>query len=68
MKWITVVCYVLFNAIILKFYLGLFSLVFALFAVVYNDANKVIENGFFQGYDIVVIFLVSIQVKYCYEK
>ena len=65
---ISIVYYVLFNAIILKFYLGLFSLVFALFAVVYNDANKVIENGFFQGYDIVVIFLVSIQVKYCYEK
>ena len=40
---------------------------FAFFAVMYNDASKVIENGLFQGYDIVVILLVSIQVEYANE-
>ena len=32
-------------------------------AVMYNDAKEVLENGFFQGYDGVVILIVLIQVK-----
>ena len=32
-------------------------------AVMYNDANEVLENGFFQGYDGVVILIVLIQVN-----
>ena len=32
-------------------------------AVMYNDANEVVENGFFQGYDGVVILIVLIQVN-----
>ena len=32
-------------------------------AVMYNDANEVLENGFFQGYDNVVILIVLIQVN-----
>ena len=46
-----------------KFSVGIFSLVFASMAVMYNDANEVLENGFFQGYDGVVILIVLIQVK-----
>ena len=41
----------------------MFSLVFATMAVMYNDANEVLENGFFQGYDGVVILIVLIQVN-----
>ena len=41
----------------------MFSLVFATMAVMYNDAKEVLENGFFQGYDGVVILIVLIQVK-----
>ena len=48
---------------ILKFSVGIFSLVFASMAVIYNDANEVLENGFFQGYDGVVILIVLIQVR-----
>lgn len=29
--------------------LGLFSLLFGLVAVIYNDYQAVVENGFFQG-------------------
>ena len=46
-----------------KFSAGIFSLVFASMAVMYNDANEVLENGFFQGYDGVVILIVLIQVR-----
>ena len=46
-----------------KFSVGIFSLVFASMAVMYNDANEVLENGFFQGYDGVVILIVLIQVR-----
>ena len=49
------------------FYLGLFSLVFASMAVIYNDAKEVLENGFFQGYDSLVILIVLIQVEYLYQ-
>ena len=41
---------------------GLFSLVFATMAVMYNDAKEVLENGFFQGYDTIVVLIVLIQV------
>ena len=33
-------------------------------AVMYNDTNEVVQNGFFQGYDGLVILIVLIQVKY----
>ena len=46
-----------------KHFVGIFSLVFASMAVMYNDANEVLEHGFFQGYDGVVILIVLIQVK-----
>lgn len=32
-------------------------------AVMYNDANEVLEEGFFQGYDGVVILIILIQVS-----
>ena len=46
----------------ISFFIGLFSLVFATMAVMYNDAKEVLENGFFQGYDTVVVLIVLIQV------
>jgi len=49
------------SIVIRNLQLGLFSLVFATMAVMYNDANEVLENGFFQGYDGVVILIVLIQ-------
>merc|ERR1739844_736225 len=49
------------SIVIRNLQLGLFSLVFASMAVMYNDANEVLENGFFQGYDGVVILIVLIQ-------
>lgn len=49
------------SIVIRNLQLGLFSLVFASMAVMYNDANEVLQNGFFQGYDVVVILIVLIQ-------
>ena len=33
-------------------------------AVIYNDADAVLEHGFFQGYDGVVLLIVLIQVLF----
>ena len=33
-------------------------------AVMYNDAKEVLENGFFQGYDAIVVLIVLIQVSF----
>ena len=33
-------------------------------AVMYNDAKEVLENGFFQGYDTIVVLIVLIQVSF----
>lgn len=49
------------SIVIRNLQLGIFSLLFASMAVMYNDANEVLENGFFQGYDGVVILIVLIQ-------
>jgi len=49
------------SIVIRNLQLGLFSLVFASMAVMYNDANEVLEKGFFQGYDGVVILIILIQ-------
>ena len=40
---------------------GLFSLVFASLAVMWNDLDGVVSGGFFQGYTPVVVILVLIQ-------
>ena len=50
--------------IIPLYFIGLFSLVFATMAVMYNDAKEVLENGFFQGYDTIVVLIVLIQVSF----
>ena len=62
-------CYILlnlkFNVVKLYLYfIGLFSLVFATMAVMYNDTKEVLENGFFQGYDTIVVLIVLIQVAF----
>ena len=57
-----------FNVVKLYLYsIGLFSLVFATMAVMYNDAKEVLENGFFQGYDSIVVLIVLIQVYLSYN-
>jgi len=49
------------SIVIRNLQLGLFSLVFATMAVMYNDTKEVLENGFFQGYDTIVVLIVLIQ-------
>ena len=42
---------------------GLFSLLFGVAAVVFNDGSKVLHRGFFDGYDSVVWLVVILQVR-----
>merc|ERR1712168_469860 len=49
------------SIVIRNLQLGIFSLVFASLAVIWNDTGAVLSGGFFQGYTTVVVIVVLIQ-------
>ena len=51
------------SVVIRNLQLGMFSLVFGAFAVIYNDFDAVAKDGFFQGYNYLVVIIIILQVS-----
>ena len=51
------------SVVIRNLQLGMFSLVFGAFAVIYNDFDAVARDGFFQGYNYLVVIIIILQVS-----
>merc|ERR1712029_787392 len=49
------------SVVIRNLQLGMFSLVFGAFAVIYNDFDAVARDGFFQGYNYLVVIIIVLQ-------
>merc|ERR1711963_553789 len=49
------------SVVIRNLQLGMFSLVFGAFAVIYNDFDAVAKDGFFQGYNYLVVIIIILQ-------
>ena len=50
------------SVVIRNLQLGIFSLFFAAFAVLYADFDAIVEHGFFQGYNPLVFVIIVLQV------
>ena len=51
------------SVVIRNLQLGIFSLVFATSAVIFNDWDAVAKDGFFQGYNVLVFIIIVLQVS-----
>ena len=51
------------SVVIRNLQLGMFSLIFGAFAVIYNDFDAVANDGFFQGYNYLVVIIIILQVS-----
>lgn len=49
------------SVVIRNLQLGMFSLMFGAFAVIYTDLEAVIKDGFFQGYNFIVVIIIILQ-------
>ena len=54
------------SVVIRNLQLGIFSLMFGAFAVIYTDLDAVTKDGFFQGYNYLVVIIIILQVNYIY--
>ena len=54
------------SVVIRNLQLGIFSLMFGAFAVIYTDLDAVTKDGFFQGYNYLVVIIIILQVNYMY--
>ena len=52
------------SVVIRNLQLGIFSLMFGAFAVIYTDLDAVTKDGFFQGYNYLVVIIIILQVNY----
>ena len=54
------------SVVIRNLQLGIFSLMFGAFAVIYTDLDAVTKDGFFQGYNYLVVIIIILQVNYIF--
>ena len=54
------------SVVIRNLQLGIFSLMFGAFVVIYTDLDAVTKDGFFQGYNYLVVIIIILQVNYMY--
>lgn len=52
------------SVVIRNLQLGMFSLVFATSAVIFNDSDAIAKDGFFQGYHPIVFIIILLQVRF----
>lgn len=56
------------SVVIRNLQLGIFSLVFATSAVIFNDYDAIAKDGFFQGYHPLVFVIIALQVSSKFRK